>query len=1712
MRNGSTCLSKTGKAFISFYLAFLLAFSLFPASLAYSNETDDVSGWAKDIPTMLEEGEYAEGEVIACIEDTSALSCSNDNTEVETLFDLNVEAGNGDGLVVIRSEVLSTKELLYHLATNPTVIFAEPNYTGVKLADDEVLDEDAPRAPKPDDLSEPAEVPIEAPEAESSADSLGETEEKAKESGSSEPEVFNPQTTEPATDGVDAYANNAVRALTNGKGASAKASSQDLTSFQWGYTNDSSTLQTPGVSNSASVNPPKWNQSGGNMEDREVVVALLDTGVDLDHPDLDGSIYHFTESQQQALGCGKFGFNAMSAADPAQDAADVEDRNLHGTHCAGIIAAEWDGKGTSGAASNAKLMVIRSGDGSTSLVDQLNAYAFIKKAVLEQGINVKVTSNSWGVYQPTRALDYALRDLGETCGIVSIFGSGNENLDNDKNLFSSSSLKDNPYVAVIAATNPSDKRWRGSNYGANTVDIASPGATILSTVPFKNACYAADLVDEGSNLAYSGFDSDNNSAAGGGSGNAAAGNDFEINAFMRSGGAIPFNNADAHDTSAAMGGSGSFSATLDILYDEDFDNNVYAIEFSAQNVPLPADGNGATFGTAFYCESRFSIADIIVKTKDGSWEYASDDELHSQKCTGESWDYFDLDLPEETNFTDFKLLMAVRAENASKLWIDSVGIGTQKVPYDFLTGTSMATPAASGACAVLAACFPDEDAATRIERLKASVRPNDDFKGKTTTGGTLDISVGAALDAPSFGPRLDSLEVDESGKTVTITGARFGSSQGQVAMIQAGLGDDHTAYSTAISSWTDNEIAFRISDEEWLSGTVEATVSTSAGKAARRTFFVSPSYSVYEKMHALPQAEGDAYEYDDFADCEAGGILQPLQGYLYALPNTEPVEDSPFVRAMWRYDTQADSWEKSAALPEPLADASAALWDGLLIVKGTSMEQLDGGVARIWSDSSKAQVKMYAFDPSVRQWSSISSAGVQKGSTIINHAGTLALVGGDEGDASRVSSYDLSNGSTGQIATLAVERVNPQVVASGDSLYAYDESNGTMEVVRGNTGTLLENAFPEFAPNTNARRAFAPIRAWSDAVEGYVDSIAMVGPLSADGQADTYIFSEESGTFEPYWSRLSDDKVFEPAVAAYDGRLYALAASFAEPDGRVFRSTGVASADVPSDVSRDESAYNLRDEGLLTPVRNQGQTDTCFSFATMASIESSVLRKTGQSLELSPYQMLYFEQTGKEEREFNHTEYFDEFDPYGGGVDSKRLSASLAAGKGAALVKEGTNDGPVAMDESHRYVSDVRFTDSILFDAGYDNPYWEQTEDGVSRQAIKDAVKNDGVVVIEFASRQDMGNFNFETSAYYLSPTAGQAVADHATALVGWDDTYSRFNFNETMRPHSDGAWLIKNSWGTEQGDEGYFWISYEDASLGFIGVFKGDLGRENEAIYQNDTLGWCNSLRTGDSNVGYAANVFTSERDDEALDRVTMCATGINTNYRIEVYKRLTDEQNPTSGELASTQEGVVARPGYHTATLSAPVRLSKGDVFSVVVRMETPTYDFPIAVEAYTPDPEMPDAVPVHMGKDANGNEEASFVSADGKNWIDPKGYGQDIASNVTTAPEDSPTIGASGDGLEGDSEGSNERISGRDRYVTNVCVKALTIPASQLVEEPNDLANAGGSKDQVSTDPYFGSPAGGSGLAATGDGMALAIAALALLAALAALALASRRRMSR
>ena len=104
---------------------------------------------------------------------------------------------------------------------------------------------------------------------------------------------------------------------------------------------------------------------------------------------------------------------------------------------------------------------------------------------------------------------------------------------------------------------------------------------------------------------------------------------------------------------------------------------------------------------------------------------------------------------------------------------------------------------------------------------------------------------------------------------------------------------------------------------------------------------------------------------------------------------------------------------------------------------------------------------------------------------------------------------------------------------------------------------------------------------------------------------------------------------------------------------------------------------------------------------------------------------------------------------------------------------------------------------------------------------------------------------------------------------------------------------------GTEQGESGYFWISYEDATLSFEAALFGEVKREGEAVYQYDASGWTNSLSVG-GTVGWAANVFASERD-ETLDRVQFCTTGIGTSYAVEVYRGATDA-DPRGGELVAT------------------------------------------------------------------------------------------------------------------------------------------------------------------------------------------------------------------
>ena len=532
------------------------------------------------------------------------------------------------------------------------------------------------------------------------------------------------------------------------------------------------------------------------------------------------------------------------------------------------------------------------------------------------------------------------------------------------------------------------------------------------------------------------------------------------------------------------------------------------------------------------------------------------------------------------------------------------------------------------------------------------------------------------------------------------------------------------------------------------------------------------------------------------------------------------------------------------------------------------------------------------------------------------------------------------------------------------------------------------------------------------------------------------------------------------------------------------------------------SSFDPREEGLATPVRDQGATDLCGPFASMASLETSLVYDGAASDELveaglSPFHAVYFATMGDEEREAGGLNAFMPDNPYGGGISPFTIANSLAAGKGAVIAREGQTDAAYEpMDEALRFASDVRLTGTAALGlAG--GGYWETLEGDALRAAVKRVIAEEGPAVAEFCSQQGL-NFSWENSCYYTAPGETGYAADHYVAVVGWDDDFPRARFNEAMRPESDGAWLVKNSWGTDQGDAGYFWISYEDATLDVQAALFGEAKRADEAVYQYDEAGWTDSLSVG-GNAGWAANVFTSERDEQ-LDRVQFCTTGVGTAYEVEVRRGVAaDGSDLRGGELVAACSGVQELPGWVTAELDEPVALSAGETFSVVVRLENESYAYPLAVETFTPDPELAGAEPDYMGRDEDGAREVSWVSSDGVTWEDPAGYGRDLARGTTSGGEaaGSGATGAAaalGEEAQAASDGGSSRS-----YVTNVCVKALTVPRDA----------SGGTGDAGGVDGAMGDP---KPLASTGDALGAALLAMGLTGLLAAVVLtvaAGRRR---
>ena len=113
--------------------------------------------------------------------------------------------------------------------------------------------------------------------------------------------------------------------------------------------------------------------------------------------------------------------------------------------------------------------------------------------------------------------------------------------------------------------------------------------------------------------------------------------------------------------------------------------------------------------------------------------------------------------------------------------------------------------------------------------------------------------------------------------------------------------------------------------------------------------------------------------------------------------------------------------------------------------------------------------------------------------------------------------------------------------------------------------------------------------------------------------------------------------------------------------------------------------------------------------------------------------------------------------------------------------------------------------------------------------------------------------------------------ANHDIVIVGWDDHYPKENFSRS--PEADGAFLCLNSWGSGFGEDGYFYVSYEDSQIGLYGISYSGLedAERYSRIYQTDLRGWTGQMGYGSSSAWFA-NVYTAQETERIAALRLLC------------------------------------------------------------------------------------------------------------------------------------------------------------------------------------------------------------------------------------------------
>ncbi len=1245
--------------FITVIVSVVMAISLCPISGAYADPVQDQveeSCWYDNIDQMLDGKDYVDGEAIAVVapggaaavaslsEDDSEASYSSDLLAgAEELFeasassaslvldaDLGGEAqalaldGDEDGaneaeepgvqIVLVKKDGVSTRDLLQQLAEDPQVVSAEPNYI-VQLADVDSADgtTGASGASGTSGVAGDGNGDTTGNDGTAGSNDIttnpnGASGEKGAGNGGFADEGSTGNGTgssgsasgsgESADDGSDQGSDGAYHFTPATVTQISSDKMPDISGYQWGNDGgNAKVLAGPKVSGGG-AKVPGWNADEQNSAG---VVCVVDTGIDYNHPDLEDNMVDLS-AYVDTLGGGKYGINCDDSAD---DPASPMDEDGHGTHVAGIIAAQWNGTGTSGAANGVKLMAVRSGSATgMSLESGLKGYAYISRA-LDAGIDIRVINNSWGTEGSSVALNLAMTEVGRK-GAISVCASGNDGKDIDSYTLTPSGTASSPYTVIVDSSSANGEASIFSNWGKESTNLYAPGAMIMSTICQSKSTYMPWLSADIDNVTYDTFDGTGNVEAYLGYGSDAVQEQNKITSIGDNGyhldesGSLAITGAQlkSADQGKSEGAAHRYAVTLKIPVAKSDLGKVACLGYSTST-------DGSTFfTTSMYYEAVDASGEVALVRDPTSraravnslgWESASvnfKDSLGWANYEELVWHPDgDQSASEDSGYLLVPLMFQTQGDEPSddeKVYLDCVGLGNTLAPYSLMNGTSMASPLAAAGAAI---CSTEVDrskpASERslelVSLLQSCTTERSQFEGKCTSNGTLDLS---KLDNRSEAqPVISSatLEEGEDANYVVVEGSYFGETKGEVTI---------GGYAAQVVGWSSFSVKVKVPDEV-TSGKREVVLTTASGKSCRLTtvlrFTENPpegDVPLFEESISLQGA--------DFANRVESTQIIGLDGYIYAFPQFKPTDkmiqkDLSF-QSFYRYCIDTGTWEDMGSLPKAVVGGgmemntygtvSLALWDGKLLM-----------LARTGDGNLQDQF-LFSYDPSSNEWAELKQAGanIPFGASIVNVEGTLMAIGGSfdvrsaedqNGETTlqkdNIASVDMETGEVKVLGSLCSPRTNfaqskgqlMQVAASGSTIYvasgvsiekgtATSNNLPSERLVRQADGTYKAEDLTEVLPKTQFYYDY------SAGLAAGTDGAAFSALKVTEGDEDTYLVGNSSAEATPFGKKASDVPLAYATSLAYHGKLYTVGLDEFHGGSAVMRATVFSTPEHPA--------------------------------------------------------------------------------------------------------------------------------------------------------------------------------------------------------------------------------------------------------------------------------------------------------------------------------------------------------------------------------------------------------------------------------------------------------------------------------------------------------------------------------------------------------------------